>query len=405
MGVKNDKKKRLVRWLVGTVVVAAILVFALWPSAVEVEVGVVSAGALEVTLDEEGETRVRDRFVISAPVAGRVERIEHEPGDRVVGGETVLATFRPSAPVPLDARSRAEAEAGMVAAQAAQGRAQAQRQQAAAELAYARAELQRIVALAAAGIVSKESLEQAQLALDTREEALGAAEFAVQSAAGEVRAARARLMQAEPPRRSDSEVIELRSPIDGVVLRVLRESEAVVLAGDALLEVGAPEDLEVIADYLSSDAVRIRPGYRAMIERWGGEPILATVRRVEPSGFTKISALGVEEQRVNVILDVDPTQQARWSALGDGFRVEVRVVVWADDRVVSVPIGALIRDAGKWAVYAVVDGRVRLTGVEIGERNDQRAQLLSGLEVGDQVVVYPSEQLVDGTRVKVKAAA
>lgn len=403
-GKQGKKRSKLVRWALVALLGVAVAALAFWPRRVEVEAGIVAVAPLEVTLDEEGETRVRERFVISAPVAGSVERIDHDPGDRVFAAQTVLATFRPSEPIPLDARSRAEGEAAVAAAEAALGRARAQHQQALAEVAYARSELERESALADRGIVSRDQLEQAQLALETREKALEAAEFAVRAAEGDERMARARLLRASMHSSANGEVLEIRSPIDGVVLRVMHESAAVVVAGEALLEVGDPEDIEVVADYLSSDAVRIKPGYRALIERWGGAPILAAVRRVEPSGFTKISALGVEEQRVNVVLDLDPSQRERWRSLGDGFRVEVRVVVWADDRVVSVPVGALVRQAGSWAVYAIKGGKARLTEVEVGERNEQRAQILEGLTVGDPVIVYPSEKVVDGTRVRARPA-
>jgi HlyD family secretion protein len=386
------------KWWAGGAVILVLVALAFLPKKVDVEAAEVRVGPLEVSLDEEGETRVRERFVISAPIAGRVERIEHEPGDRVVAGETVIATFRPSQPVLLDVRSRAEARAAAEAAEAAVGRVRAERERIASELAYARAEAARYRRLAAEGIVSQDLLEQTELRVSTQEEALQAAEFALRSTEGELRVTRARLLEASTT-REEGGVIAIRSPVDGVVLRRVHESEAIVPAGTPLVEVGDTRELEVVADYLSSDAVRMKPGYRALIERWGGEPLLARVRRIEPSGFTKISALGVEEQRVNVVLDLDESQREHWENLGDGYRVEVRVIVWADDRVLVVPTGALFRDGESWAVYRVEDGRAALRRVEIGARSARLAQVLEGLEEGDRVIVHPGDQVRDGVRV------
>ncbi|HVS66262.1 MAG TPA: HlyD family efflux transporter periplasmic adaptor subunit [Thermoanaerobaculia bacterium] len=387
------------RWVVGLAVVIVVVALVAFPRRVEVEVAEVVVGPLEVTLDEEGETRVREPFLVSAPIAGRVERIELEPGDPVIAEDTVIATFRPSAPVLLDARSREEARASVEAAEAAVGGARAERERIASELAYARAEAARYERLAGEGIVSEDLLDQVRLRVSTQEEALQAAEYALRTAEGDLRMARARLLEAAPT-REEGGVIAIRSPVDGVVLRRLQQSEAVVPAGTPLVEVGDTSDLEVVADYLSSDAVRMKPGYAALIERWGGEPLLARVRRIEPSGFTKISALGVEEQRVNVILDLDGEQREAWEQLGDGFRVEVRVVIWADDRVRVVPTGALFREGERWAVYRVEDGRARLRLMEIGVRSPQQAQVLDGLAPGDLVVLHPGEMVSDGVRVR-----
>ena len=386
------------RWVAGLAVVIVVVALVAIPRRVEVEVAEVVVGPLEVTLDEEGETRVREPFMVSAPIAGRVERIELEPGDPVIAEETVIATFRPSAPVLLDARSREEARAAVETAEAAVGRSRAERERIASELAYARAEAARYERLAGEGIVSEDLFDQVQLRVSTQEEALQAAEYALRTAEGDLRMTRARLLEAAPT-REEGGVIAIRSPVDGVVLRRLQQSETVVPAGTPLVEVGDTSDLEVVADYLSSDAVRMKPGYAALIERWGGEPLLARVRRIEPSGFTKISALGVEEQRVNVILDLDGEQREAWDQLGTGFRVEVRVVIWADDRVRVVPTGALFREGEKWAVYGVEDGRARLRLLEIGVRSPQKAQVLDGLEPGDLVLLHPGEMVSDGVRV------
>ena len=392
--------RRWILWTAGAIVAAVVVFLGTRPQPVPAEVSQVTRGPIDVSIDDEGETRVRDRFVISAPLGGRVLRIELEPGDTVVANETVLAVFRPSAPVLLDARSRAEAQAAVETALAAVGQAEAHYEQAAAEVTFSRAEVERYRRLARDGIVSVEQMETSQLDLDTRQEALEAAEYAVRTALSELQAARVRLQRfSGRSAAADGEAIEITSPVSGVVLRRLRESESVVPAGEALLEIGDPQQIEVVTDYLSKDAVRIRPGQRVLIDRWGGDrPLGGRVRRVEPSGFTKISALGVEEQRVNVVMDItDPPEV--WAGLGDGFRVETRVVVWQSEDELKAPTGALFRRDEGWAVFAVDGGRAVLRSIEIGERNAQEAQVLGGLEPGQEVVVYPSDSLSDGSRV------
>ena len=392
--------RRWILWTAGAIVAAVVVFFGTRPQPVPAEVSQVTRGPIDVSIDDEGETRVRDRFVISAPLGGRVLRIELEPGDTVVANETVLAVFLPSAPVLLDARSRAEAQAAVETALAAVGQAEAHYEQAAAEVTFSRAEVERYRRLARDGIVSVEQMETSQLDLDTRQEALEAAEYAVRTALSELQAARVRLQRfSGRSAAADGETIEITSPVSGVVLRRLRESESVVPAGEALLEIGDPRQIEVVTDYLSKDAVRIRPGQRVLIDRWGGDrPLGGRVRRVEPSGFTKISALGVEEQRVNVVMDItDPPEV--WAGLGDGFRVETRVVVWQSEDELKAPTGALFRRDEGWAVFAVDGGRAVLRSIEIGERNAREAQVLGGLEPGQEVVVYPSDSLSDGSRV------
>ncbi|MCZ6506488.1 MAG: HlyD family efflux transporter periplasmic adaptor subunit [Acidobacteria bacterium] len=391
--------RRRLLWLLLAIAMAVAVILATRPRPVPAEIATVERGQLIVTLDEEGETRVRDRFVISAPLAGKVLRIELEPGDEVLHDETVVASFQPSAPVLLDARSRAEAEAGVEAAEASVGRAQALYEQSLAETTFAEAEAKRYETLAKEGIVSDEQLETTRLDLVTRREALEAAQYLIGNARGALLVARSRLVQVAGSGDPDRAII-LRSPVDGVVLRRLRESEAIVPAGEPLLEIGDPEQLEIVTDYLSKDAVRLRPGQRVLIERWGGDkPLKGRVRRVEPSGFTKISALGVEEQRVNVVIDlIEPPSV--WSGLGDGFRVETRVVTWEGTDVVKVPTGALFRSEEAWAVFVVVGGKATLRTIDIGERNPRGAQVLAGLDPGDEVVVHPSDSLADGTPVR-----
>ncbi|MEL7059651.1 MAG: efflux RND transporter periplasmic adaptor subunit [Acidobacteriota bacterium] len=390
---------RFRRWLLIAVGVGALalLVLALRDTPTQVEFATVTRGPFEVILDEEGETRVRDRYTVSAPLAGRARRIELEPGDPVRAGETVLATFVPADPTPLDARSRAEARAQVRAAEAALGRARADRERAVAELELAETERRRMTRLVEDEVVSRERFDAADVTARTRREALEAARFAVATAVGELEVARARLLQGQA---ADGEAIELLAPIDGVVLRRLRESEAVVAAGESLLEIADPRQLEIVVDFLSTDAVRIASGMPVRIERWGGDRTLeGSVRRVEPSGYTKISALGVEEQRVDVVVDFDDPRAA-WEALGDGFRVEVVVVVWQDDDVLQVPSGALFRDGGAWHVFAVADGAIERRAVDVGARQALTAQILGGLDEGETVVLFPPDGLESGAAVE-----
>ncbi len=418
--------KRLVVW--GSVAVVAVVLFgvALMPRAEPVDIARVGRGPLQVTLGEEGKTRVRHRYLVSAPVAGRLLRIELEPGDPVEAGKTVLAVFAPAEPPLLDERTRREAEARVRTARAAVGQARSGEQRVRSELALADKELARTRELFTGGAVPQQTLDQSETQVRTLGESAAAAGSAVEGARHELEQAQATLdvRSGEGGQRRATEIV-LHSPVDGVVLQRLHESSAVVPAGEPLLEVADPGDLEIVADYLSTDAVRIRPGDPARVERWGGEkPLEARVRRVEPYGFTKVSALGVEEQRVNVILDFADPRQAR-SALGDGYRVETRVIVWQADDVLKVPVSALFRppnsddaaegsgtgqagegggeDGGAaegWAVFAVRDGKAVETPVRIGHRSELEAEVLEGLEAGQQVIIHPGEGIEDGARVE-----
>jgi HlyD family secretion protein len=388
------------RVLISLAVVGGLLAVALWPTTVPVELAAVSRGPLMVTVDEEGTTRVRDRFIVSSPVAGRVLRIELEPGDAVKRGQ-IVARVRAEAPPLLDERTRAEAQAAIASARAALGRARAEEQRGRATLAQLQRELTRIRELAQNRIVAPQELEAREAEAKGAEESVNAAVFAVQAATSEVQRAMARL--APPTPDAAGRVVTVTAPVDGVVLKRLRESESVVPPGDPLIEVGDPHRLEIVADLLSTDAVRVKPGARAIIEQWGGDKQLeARVRRIEPSGFTKISALGVEEQRVNVVLDfVDPA--AAWTALGDAYRVEVRIVIWEAPAVLEVPTSALFREREKWAVYHVENGRARRVIVELGHQTGQEAEVVSGLSEGERVILHPGDTLSDGARVRERA--
>jgi HlyD family secretion protein len=382
------------------VVVGGLTAVTLWPETVPVEVASVTRGPLVVTVDEEGRTRVRDRFVVSAPVTGRVLRIELEPGDTVRRGDAV-ARVRPEEPPLLDVRARAEASAAIESARAAIGRARAEEQRAKTAAAQARRELERVRELAKNELTTQREIDAAEASAQAADDALAAAAYAVRVAESELVRAQARLAPASA--EGGGRVVEVRAPAGGVVLRRLRESESVVPAGEALVEIGDPGQLEIVADLLSTDAVRVKPGARAIIEQWGGSHELAAkVRRVEPSGFTKISALGVEEQRVNVILDfADP--KVAWSALGDAYRVEVRIVLWEAQDALKVPTSALFRDGEKWAVYVVDGDRARKTIVHIDHQAGPEAEVTSGLAEDTRVIEHPGDTLVDGARIQMRA--
>jgi HlyD family secretion protein len=388
------KNKRLIA---AVLVVAAIVAAALWPESMEVTVVRAARGPMQVTVDEDGETRVRDRFLVTAPVSGRVHRIEIEPGDPVVRGKTLLARITPAESPLLDSRTRGELEATVEAATASIGQARAERQRASTTVERARSTLRRQQELMKAGAISSDDLEASQTALATAEDAQRAAEFTERRAEYELQLARARMAAPNAAGRS----VDVLSPIDGTVLKRLRESEGVVPVGEPLLEIGEPGRMEIVADLLSTDAVRVMPGAEVLIEQWGGGHTLhGRVRRVEPSGFMKVSALGVEEQRVNVVVDfTNPAEAAR---LGDGYRVEVRVVLWKEDDVLKVPVGGLFRQGDNWAVFVVEEGRVRRQIVQLGQRNENEGQIMSGLEAGTTIVLHPPDTLMDGTRVTVR---
>ena len=390
------KRTRILKVALGVVFVAALGYWAFRPAPLAADFATVERGRLEVSIEEEGRTRVRDRYVVSAPVPGRMRRIELEPGDPVVAGKTVLAQFHPADPALLDVRTRTELEARVRAAESGVGAARAERERIDADLAFARSELKRFRALVAERVIAPRELEAAERQAQSLERAQQSAEFNTRAAQHQLELARASLMQTRGGRTS---AIPLHSPVNGVVLRRLQESEAVVPMGQPLIEVGSLADVEIISDLLSTAAVRVAPGQPVSIEQWGGDGALrGRVRRIEPSGFTKISALGVEEQRVWVVIDFDEPRE-RWKTIGDGYRVEVRIIVWHKDDVVKVPASGLFRHEGKWAVYTVEDGRASRRVVDIGQQNGLEAEVVSGLAPGDRIIVYPSDEITDGAAV------
>lgn len=379
------------RMIAGAVVVGigALLLSLLRPSRVPVETALVSRGPLRVTVDDEGTTRVRERFTITAPVAGRLERIEVREGATVAANQVVARI----APLPLDVQTRQLAEARLASAVALEREAATRVPQAKAAADQAERAAARRRALLEIGGVSRESVEQYELEARLRAEAAEAAGAAHDAARADVAAARAALVGADARALP---LVAMRAPAGGRVLRVPDRSGRVVPAGAPLLEIGDARALEVVVPVLSSDAVKVLPGACAELLEWGGDhPLEGTVREVEPSAFTRVSALGIEEQRVNVVIDVT----APPPALGDNYRVEARIVVWEADDVLLVPSSALGQEAGEWIAFVVRDGRAERRAVRIGERNGLDAQVLDGLAEGEDVVLFPSDLVRDGVRV------
>ena len=375
------------------------IVWGFMPQPVPVETAAVVRGPLQVTVEEEGKTRVVDHFVISAPVAGFLRRVELDVGDSVKRGQELL-TLDPLRSTVLDPRARAQAQARVTTTQAALKGAQENVVAAAADARYWESQLARVRELHEAGAISDEELNQTEADARRTSANLRSAEFSVEVARSELQAARTTLRHSAAQQSGQpAETVAVHAPISGSVLKVLRESEGVVSRGEPLLEIGNPRLLEVEVELLSADAVRAGPGTRVILERWGGEgPLEARVRVVEPFGFTKISALGVEEQRVLVIADiVSPSEE--WEKLGDGYRVETKFILWEEDEVLQVPSSALFRRGDQWAVF-VVDGEfARLRNVQLGRRSGLTAQILSGVEAGELVITHPDDSVEAGVRV------
>lgn len=399
-----DEASGLKRWvrrgLIGLAVLAvvALIVVAWLPKPVEVEVAAVTRGPLVVTVNEDGRTRVKDRYIISAPITGNLARHELEAGD-IIEEQQVLARLVPLPPPLLDARTRAEAKARVDAAMAARRQAEAAVKRARFQRDFAKQESERVVAVVQQGGLAKSDADRAVSTYRSSEEDLHSAEFGARVADHQLELARTALTQLSM-KTEDSEQLDIRSPVAGQVLRVFQESEGVVQSGTPIVEVGDPSALEIVVDVLSQDATRIPPRAPTLIERWGGKnPLHGHVRVVEPSAFTKLSALGVEEQRVNVIVDLDDDRRL-WSTLGDGYRVEARISVWEGEDVLKVPASAVFRSEEAWATFVVEGGTAVLRRVDIGESNGLETEVLSGLEEGDTVIAYPSDSVRDGVSVE-----
>ncbi len=394
-------RRRALRWLfllLATLGLLGVIWMAWRPNPLDVEIAAVTRGPLVVTVDEDGLTRVKDRYLVSAPIAGNLGRLELKAGDLIQEGQ-VLARLVPLPPPLLDARTRAEAKARVAAATAARRQSQAAVNQARHARDFAQKEADRALAVVKQGGLAASDADRAVSTLDRSVDALRSAEFGARVAEHQLKLAETALTRLSS-KGEENEQVDISSPVDGQVLRVVKQSEGVVLAGQPIIEVGNPAALEVVVDVLSQDATRISPDAPVSIERWGGErPLQAHVRLVEPSAFTKISALGVEEQRVNVVVDLDEPRE-HWASLGDGFRVEARISVWRGDDVLRLPASAVFRAEESWAAFVAEGGKAMTRPVEIGQTNGLQTEVLSGLEEGEKVIAYPSDSVRDGVPVR-----
>jgi HlyD family secretion protein len=376
----------------------------LWPEPIQVDVARASIGHMEVTVDEEGVNRIKDVYVVSAPVSGRVERAPREVGDRVMAGSTVVATFRPATPSILDPRTRLELQRSVEAARAAKDLATAELHRAEAGLTFAEAALRRTQTLSDRRVVSPSTLEKAQLDADVARQQVETAKAQLDVRNHDLEVAEARLIDpdAASGAAADECCMTLTAPVNGIVLRTRQINEQIVPAGTPLVEIGNPLDTEITADLLSTDAVKVRAGDPATITGWGGgQTLKAKVTRVDPAAFTKVSALGIEEQRVRVVLEVlEPP--AQWTGLGHEYRVFVHITIWQSDNVLRVPLGALFRSGGQWAAFRVVDGHAKLTSVRIEQMNAANVQIVDGLKTGDVVILHPSDQITDGAAIQIR---
>jgi HlyD family secretion protein len=372
------------RWIVAALAVVALVVWAFRPEPVEVEVAAAEIGPLQVTVEDDGEVRVRDRYSVTAPVAGRVA---------TVGGRL--------APAPLDVRARAQAEGQLEAVRDAQRAANALVMQARAALEQAHRDRDRLTNLAREGVVTREAVEKGDLGVELAESTLEAAQFRAEAAAHDVEVARASLLAAEDNGPAGPPPVVVRSPVAGRVLNVPDLSARVVAPGQLLLEIGDMSHLEITVDLLSTDAVKVRPGQALWIDQWGGDRSLAgRVRMVEPGAFTKVSALGIEEQRVNVVGDLlEPAEP-----LGDRYRVQVRIVLWEAPEVLKVPWSALFREQERWHLYVVEQGYARKREVKTGHQSATEVEILEGLQAGERVVRHPTDRIVDGVRVVTRSS-
>ena len=401
-------------WGIAIVAGVAGLIWFAWPQPLLVDMAVATRGPMEVTVTDDGKTEVRHVYTVSAPVAGKVLRISQpvgespisrHVGDQVTASQTVVAVMQPVTPGLIDFRSREEIQAAVAAAGAAVKYAESEVDRLEAAVSFYRAELARTQALVKTQAVSAEALDKAKFDAESNEASLASAKAQVQVWQSVRGSLAARLI--DPSKAvaaaDPSCCIRLRAPVSGRVLKVIQESEAVVQPGTPLIEIGDPLDLDVVADLLSTDAVQVKVGAPVRIDGWGGSPIRGKVVRVDPAGFLKVSALGIEEQRVHVTIDfVDPPKT--WSQLGHDYRVIVHVTTWSAEDALTVPVTALFRTGDDWAVFTIENGRARTTVVKIGHRNSRMAEILAGLSVGSQVILHPSDRISDGTRVAQRLA-
>jgi HlyD family secretion protein len=396
-------------WIGAAALGLAAIVWFAWPRPILVDLATVTKGPMTLTVDDDGKTNVRHIYTVSAPIAGKVLRISHPAGyhdisrhvgDQVTQDETVVAVMQPTTPSFFDVRSREQMEAEVAAADASVKESEADVQRLEAAVEFYRTEIARAQALARTQTISAQALDKAKFDLATNEAALASAKAQVELRRGIKASLAARLIEPSSVATPTDAAccVQIRAPASGRVLKIVQDSEAVVPAGAPLIEIGDPRDLEVIADLLTTEAVRIRSGAAVQIDGWGGPPIRGRVTRVDPAGFLKVSALGIEEQRVRVTIDFADPPEA-WALLGHDFRVTVHVTIWNADDVLTLPVGALFRKGDDWAVFVVKDGRARVVPVRIDHRNSRSAEVISGLSPGESVILHPSDRVSEGVRV------
>jgi HlyD family secretion protein len=398
----NAHWKRILLWSLLSLFLLVTLVWAFIPRPIPVDLLTLNPGEMVVTVDEEGETRVRDVFVLSAPISGRAMRIDAEVGDEVVAEQTLIAEIEPIDPALLDPRSEAQARADIRTAEANLVLAEASVKEARIELEFAESELKRARKLRADAVMSERELEATERTYRTRQAALETALANRQARQAELERALAQLISPTEARRRGDECpcVPIRSPVNGRILKILHKSEGVVSAGEPLVEIGDPEDLEIVVDLLSSDAVKVEQEQQVIIDNWGGDkPLEGIVRRVEPFGFTKVSALGIEEQRVNVIIDFT-SPKAAWARIAHGYQVGVGIILWQGSGVLKLPLTSLFRERGDWAVFTEQEGKAVKHFVTLGRRTGLEAEILSGLSVGDRIVIHPGDKITEGVEIE-----
>lgn len=388
---------------VAALLVAGALIVALTPTPIDVDIAQIERQTLRVTVDEEGKTRIRDVFVVTSPIAGQMQRTTLKTGDTVIKNETVVAVVKPPEPTLRDFRTTLELSAQVKSCEANVSLAEADLRRAKAELEQAQNDYNRASTLAAKGITPHTTLDKAETNLRVQDATVKRAEAAVEVRKTELQNAKARLVT---PQGTDSRIgqtdscsFEVRSPESGQVLRLVAESEQPLTVGAPIVEIGDPHNLEVTVDLLSEDAVKVAPGAQTVIEGWGGPPLAAHVARVEPAGFTKVSALGIEEQRVKTVIRIDEAKDV-WQRLGHDYRVYVKIDTFKAEQALVVPLGALFRRGDEWTVFVVRDGRAMAQSVTLGHRNTSKAEVVAGLEEGTAVILHPSDRVTDGVRVK-----
>lgn len=393
--------RKIAFWTAGIAAIGAGIYFSFQTQPVPVDLATVSSGPMEVTIDADGVSRIRNVFEVFAPVTGKLHRSPVAVGDAVVAGQTLVAVIEPTQPAFLDARSRLQAEAAVKEAEAALRNSEANIGRAEADYEYARDQFDRANTLFEGGTVTLNKLNETKLLLEQSRTALVLALSERSLRQSTLDRTKAMLVgpAANGSQTPDSCCIKIFAPVDGTILSVASTSEHIVGVGAPIVSIGRPDDLELVVDLLSSDVVRIAQGAFAYVERWGGNKTLAArVRRIEPSAFTKLSALGISEQRVHVVLDIDSPMEER-RGLGDGFRVFVRIVEWQGDSVVQLPISALFRTGDNWTVFRAEDGLAKETVVRIGARNALTAEVLGGLSNGDIVITHPSDRVSNGVQI------